>query len=100
MKVKVVETRNVTVDITPKDCFLALTDHFGLRDVFEPDSNSYYEAIEKCGKLIKLQKMTDISRHESPTYEPTGNPITDPKKLEAFTFLKRLYYLSDDICLK
>lgn len=99
MKVNVVETRNVTVDITPKDCFLALTDHFGLRDVFEPDSNSYYKAIEKGGKLIKLQKMTDISCHGSPVYAPTGDPITDPKKLEAFTFLKRLYYLSDKIHL-
>lgn len=100
MKVKAVETRNVTVDITPKDCFLALTDHFGLRDVFEPNSNSYYKAIEKGGKLIKLQKMTYISCHGSPVYEPTGNPITNPNKLEAFAALKKLYYLSDDICLK
>lgn len=100
MKVKAVETRNVTVDITPKDCFLALTDHFGLRNVFEPNSNSYYKAIEKGGKLIKLQKMTYISCHGSPVYEPTGNPITDPNKLEAFAALKKLYYLSDDICLK
>lgn len=100
MKVKAVETRNVTVDITPKDCFLALTDHFGLRDVFEPNSNSYYKAIEKDGELIKLQKMTYISCHGSPVYEPTGNPITNPNKLEAFAALKKLYYLSDDICLK
>lgn len=100
MKVKAVETRNVTVDITPKDCFLALTNHFGLRDVFEPNSNSYYKAIEKGGKLIKLQKMTDISCHGSPVYEPTGNPITNPNKLEAFAALKKLYYLSNDICLK
>lgn len=100
MKVKAVETRNVTVDITPKDCFLALTDHFGLRDVFEPNSNSYYKAIEKGGELIKLQKMTYISCHGSPVYEPTGNPITNPNKLEAFAALKKLYYLSDDICLK
>lgn len=100
MKVKAVETRNVTVDITPKDCFLALTDHFGLRDIFRPGNNSYYNEIEENGKLTKLQKMTDISRHGSPCYEPKGDPITDPNKLEAFAALKKLYYLSDDICLK
>lgn len=100
MKVKAVETRNVTVDITPKDCFLALADYFGLRDVFRPGNNSYYNEIEENGKLTKLQKMTDISCHGSPVYEPTGNPITNPNKLEAFAALKKLYYLFDDICLK
>ena len=84
MKVNAMETRNVTVDITPKDCFLAFADYFGLRDVFRPGNNSYYNEIEENGKLTKLQKMTDISRHGSPCYEPKGDPITDPNKLEAF----------------
>lgn len=100
MKVNAIETRNVTVDITPKDCFLAFADYFGLRDVFRPGNNSYYNEIEENGKLTKLQKMTDISRHGSPCYEPKGDPITDPNKLEAFAALKKLYYLSDDIYLK
>lgn len=91
MKVIGTETRNVTIEVSAQECFLALAEHFGLKKVFYPDDDSYYKEIHTNGTLTQLQLMRDCSKHGSACYEFVGEPITDPTVLDTYTHLNAIH---------
>lgn len=51
------------------------------------------EYDEGTHDLSALRAETDISYHGSPCWEPTGQKITDPDALRAYTLIKGLKQL-------
>lgn len=83
MEVKGKETKQVTVEVEPKDAVAALIDHYGFRGV---------EWSKKGSKDNMVGYSEDVSYHGSPFYEHYGRPVTD-FELDMYETLKHLQEL-------
>ena len=71
MKVNAMETRNVTVDITPKDCFLAFADYSD----FETSSDQVTTPTTTKSKKRQTYQIAENDR-----YFPSWIPVLRTKR--------------------
>lgn len=95
MKVLGVESKRITVEITPKECIKGLSKEYKLDKILFPPKHIYWKpeyGIDKS--IVKLVKLR-FNIHQG-CYESTGEFIDDKFTLEIYTHLKPLQKLIYD----
>lgn len=96
MMIHATETRQVKVDVTPEECFQALCSHVHLRHILYPSNDTIWkEERNKNGVLTQLVEETDISRHGSPCWQPTGKVVADSYTLNLYQHFLAVKQLLD-----
>lgn len=90
MTIQGIRKEQVTIDVTAKECFLALLKEYGLYYVFQPTNDTYWKEIKTKHFVTELREMENVSYHGSPQYEETGRAITDKETLTAYYHMKAL----------
>lgn len=93
MTIKGRRVERVEIEVKPEDLLAGLQEYFGLKEVFTPRYNSYWDWSQDGSSLVEL---VDLSTHGSARYSESGRQITNELSLKAYILLEALRKLMEE----
>lgn len=93
MKVRGSRIERIEIDVSPEDLLMGLQEYFGVKEVFHPVKDTYWDWNKDRNSLVE---MKDFSSHGSPDYRESGRLISDDSSLKAYMLLENLRKLMEE----